>query len=314
MHCSLRKAAVALAFLATIVTTVLRVVLSPHMQDTGASSLSYCIIGVILVSMVVIVVLVLAGGKEYPKAVEMGKHGRSMVAYSEMFFGSILLVSSLYDAMKWLSTGKTPAPNTTIINSLDGITLFLTLVFGILAALFMIWIGIVMYGGRLKQSANLSLTALAPVVWIWVRLVRYEVSYASAVQVSQSFYDFIMLIFTMLLLFSYARYISGIGGRSPRTLLICALCTMLMSISGTITSLILYASVETQALQYSRLAGFADFGAGVFAICVALALVFSKQEPAELKPEPEPQIEPESTILGEGFEDSPDLGDTDDQK
>lgn len=302
----LRKAAAILTIVATIVATVMRILLTPQMLDaeTGEFQISYVIIGILLVSIVAIFILALAGKSPMPTAAELDKRTRGPIAYSGMLFGSILLVTSSVYLLNLIATRATPPPNDTVINGLDLTTLLLTLLFGILAGVFLIWLGIALVRGKMKQTTSLSVAALAPVVWIWMRLVRYEVSYASAIRVSESFYDFMMLIFTMLFLFVFARYISNTGLRSPKMLLVYALCTVLLSLSGTITKLVLYAMMENDAYQSCRLADLTDFGAGIFALFVVCSLVFVKplpkvEQPAA--PESAP-AEEKSTIFDEPAE------------
>lgn len=303
MQNTLRKAAALLAFVATIVATVMRIFLTPRMLDTetGEFQISYVIIGILLVAIVAVFILTLAGKDPLPAAAQLDKRTRAPIAYSGMLFGSILLVISSMYFLNLLATGKTPPPNETIINKLDLTTLLLTLLFGILAGVFFIWLGMMLVSGHMKQTSSLSVVALAPVVWIWMRLVRYEVSYASAIQVSESFYDFMMLIFTMLFLFMFARYISNTGMRSPRMLIVYALCTMLLSLSGTVTKFTLYAMMEIDACQSCRLADLTDFGVGIFALFTVLALVFIKPLPKE-ESTAEPADSLQDSILGEPME------------
>lgn len=65
-------------------------------------------------------------------------------------------------------------------------------------------------------------------------------SYASAVDVGQSFYDFVMLIFLLLFLFAFARYISGVGQNRSRLLFFFSLMTALFALSGPLTRVFLY--------------------------------------------------------------------------
>lgn len=275
-----RIAAVVLTLIATITATVMRIILTPGMQDedTGAFHISYVIICILLVAMLGIALLVFLSKGSYVSAIQLDRNTGNMLAAASVFSGLVLGVSSLFDVWQWMCFDITPPPNDSVINKLDGVTLFLTLLFGILGGIYLIMLGVSLISGKLKRSSKLSFSALLPVFWIWVRLVRYEVSYSSAIQVSQSFYDFVMLIFTMLFLFAFARYISGTGERSPRMLLIFALCTVLLSVSGPLTSIAMYVSGETEAYNSSRLAGFTDFGMGILAIFAAIALVFSKRQ------------------------------------
>ncbi|MDD3832886.1 MAG: hypothetical protein PHR18_03165 [Oscillospiraceae bacterium] len=275
----LRPVAFGFMVAATILTTVLRVWLTPGMQqtDTGNFKISYVIIGVMIFSFAALFVLVLAGKGGIFHTNSMVRSDRMPMSVSCIFFGVVLLISSLFDAWKWTVYNQTPPPNENVINRLDSTTLTFTILFGIIAGLFLIYFGLKSSQSDLRLTPLFALGALLPVLWIWVRLVRYQVSYASAIPVEQSFYDFVMLIFTMLFLFSFARYISRIGESSSRLLLVYALCASLMSLSGTIASMSLFMLGESDAYNSSNLAGIADFGLGVFAFCTALSLTFAKE-------------------------------------
>ncbi|HBT65994.1 MAG TPA: hypothetical protein DEB10_15160 [Ruminococcaceae bacterium] len=274
-----RPAAVILTAVATILTTVLRVMLTPAMQDaeTGNFHVSYIIIGFILASIAVLSILVLSGEGRLSHTNSMIRHDRLPMGVASVVAGSVLIISSLFDGWRWKVFGHTPPPNQAIISKLDSFTLTLTLIFGVLGGMFLVWLGFKLLGGSLNFSTGFSVAALAPVVWIWVRVVRYEVSYASAIAVEQSFYDFVMLLFTMVFLFSFARYISKTGKQSPRQLLICAFCTTILTVSGSLTSIILYMLGETEAYISSRLAGLPDLCLGIFAFCTAVCLVFARK-------------------------------------
>lgn len=284
MRKSFRKAAVIVTIAATILATVMRVLLTPGMQDadTGAFHLSYVVIGILLAGILAAFVLVFTGDGPIPHIHELSKQSCAPLAVAALIFGSCLIGASLLYTWMWMVFGDTPAPNSQVISQLDGISLALTLLFGVLAGLFMVWLGITLLSGKQPvRTSSLALAALAPVVWTWVRLVRYEVSYASAIQVYQSFYDFVMLIFTMLFLFAFARYLTGTGEKSPRMLFACGLCTVLLSVSGPIAGILLYMNGETAAYNSSRLADATDFGAGIFALVLTATLAFVKTVPAK---------------------------------
>ena len=270
-----KKAAVFTAAVMTAVVTVLRIVLTPHMQDThtGTFRLSYWVIGIMTLTVVILLVLT----RLYNRRPQIVRGGLLMPAsLSAMLFGAILLVSSIFDFWLWIVPPHvTPPPNERLIGTLDGVALFLTLLFGIIGGLFFIRVGLQWIADSTSRSGVYRLWALAPVAWIWMRLARYEMSYASAVDVSESFYDFVMLIFTLLFLFSFSRFVSGIGEKPPRMLLFFSLCTGLFSISGTVTRFVMYLIGSNDAYRASELAGFADFAVGVFAFCLACSQVIA---------------------------------------
>ncbi len=292
-----KKVAAILAAVMTAAVLLLRVTLTPLMQDsdTGVFHLSYIVIAVMTVSVIAFFVLTLIGKKG------VGGVARPLVTPVAMVCvaaGAVLVLSSLYDVFNWVTLHRTPPPNATVTGKADAIFLILTIVFGVLGGVFLIRAGFA-WSARHKSARGLSpLWALAPTLWIWMRLARYEMSYASAIDVSQSFYDFVMLIFTLLFLFAFARYVSGIdGGKKPRMILPYALCTALFSLSGTLTRLVMYNLQDSMAYTASELAGFADFGIGLFALIFAFSLAFSREK---LEPSPYEEGEEEAVTAYPG--------------
>ncbi len=262
-----------LAAVMTVVVMTLRIVLMPQLQDpaTGLFHLGYPIIALMLVTVAVVFFL-----GRLPKGETRHIEGVMLMpsAIFGMLSGSLLLLTSVFDAFIWLFNGKTPPPNSAVISPLDAGALVLTLFFGVLGGVFLLKMGLAWVADGRSSRGTLRVWALMPVIWIWMRLARYELSYASAVNVTQSFYDFVMLIFTLLFSFSLARYVSGVGGKMPRCLPVFALCTGFFCISGTITRLAMYMMGETGAYSSSQLATSVDFVIGVFAMLVGFALLF----------------------------------------
>lgn len=309
MRSKFRPWAIAFGVLATLITTVIRVWLTPGSQDvsTGQFYVNYIIIGAFVVSLAVIGILVLSGTGALAGMETLTKRQRLPMAVSGLLLGSVMVIVSLLDGWLWMTYGLTPPPNERVISGLDSLSLQWTLIFGVLAGLFFVWLGFVLLGGTVKPSVALSVGALAPVAWIWVRLVRFEVSYASATQVQQSFYDVLMLIFTMLFLFSFARYVSRVGQRSPRMTLLYALGALLFSASGYLSQAALYTVGETAAYNASKMAGITDLFVGIFALCAAWTMVYGRttgDEPPAPLPEtagdglPEPDAAPAPSAEG----------------
>lgn len=269
-----RKIATVLATVMTAVVLLMRVLLTPLMQDseTGQFHLSYWVIAVMALTVVAILILVLSDRRPVGVAARPMVLPVSMVSVAA---GAVLVVSTLFDLYIWVTTKQTPAPNAYVIGKFDAVLLVLTLAFGLLGGAFLVRIGFHWAAqGRMRRGV-FALWALAPSLWVWMRLARYEMSYASATDVTESFYDFVMLIFTLLFLFTFARYVSGVNsGRSPRAVLAFALCTALFSLSGTLTRLAMYLMQDSMAYTSSELAGFSDFMIGLFALIFAYSLAF----------------------------------------
>lgn len=278
-----QKAAVLLTTGLTLVVLVLRVVITPLMQDveTGRFELSFVVIGVMIAALIAAGVLIFLSGSS-SAFVRVRGPLLGPVALFAALTGAVMFVVSAVDAIRWAAFGDTPAPNATVISTVDALTLFFTILFGLVGGAFLTRLGLLWLAEGGSRSGIMRLWALAPVGWTWMRLARYEVSYASAVDVSESFYDFIMLIFTLLFFFAFARYVSGIGGGRHRLLLFYALGTALFSLTGPLTSVFFYMTGQFDAYNLSHLASPTDWFVGAFALLFAYSLVFSRgstQEP-----------------------------------
>ena len=278
-----QKIAVVATAALTLVTLILRVVLTPQMQDaqTGHFRLSFVVMAVMIATLVGVAVLLFlsrSGGVRL--------RGRLLgpTALFAVLTGSILLIVNAVDAFNWLVHGETPPPNQYVISGIDALTLFFTIVFGLLGGAFFVRLGLLWLSESASRSGVMRLWALAPAGWVWMRLARYEVSYASAVEVSESFYDFVMLIFSLLFLFAFARYVSGIGAGKHRMMLFFALGTALFSLTGPLTSVFFYMTGKFDAYNLSHLAGATDWFIGAFALLFAFGLAFSADRPEDAPP------------------------------
>lgn len=274
--------------LMTLAVWVLRSSLTPYMQsaDTGVFHPSYAVI------LVMTLVLAAAGvltALSAPAAAKPAGKWLLPTALFAILAGAVLSLTTIVDAARWFFWNRTPPPNHSVLSTVDGLTLFFTLVFGLLGGIMLVRLGLTWIFEQESRTGILRWWALAPVGWIWMRLARYEVSYASAVDVSESFYDFVMLIFTLLFLFSLARYVSGVGQKKPRLLFFFALATALCSLSGPLTRLSLYLTGQMDAFNASQLAGVTDGFIGAFALVFAFSLAFGRRVNADEESAPQAQ-------------------------
>lgn len=286
------KAAAVVAAVMTLVVAVLRIVLAPLLSqaESGWFRWSFLVMGLLLATVAVVFAL-----GRLPKG-----EGRRIItgkpllptAMLGVLCGSLLTLMTLYDGVNWLIFEKTPPPNEKIISTLDGAALALQLLFGILAGITLLrcwfaWVGM----GKTK-GGFLRIWALSPVLWAWMRLARYEMSYASAVDVTQNFYDFMMMIAELLFFFALARYISGVGTKPPRFLCVYALCTAVFSISGPTACFINSLLGHSSRYTAGEMASLVDVVIGLFALMLAFALLWKGQ----IEPEPAEQMVSEPAV------------------
>ena len=288
-----KKIAAVITAVMTLAVLILRVALTPRMQDpdTGLFHLSYLIIGLMALTMLAAAVLSWLSQND---GVPPGGKLLTPLSLSAMLAGSVMTIVSALDGFNWLLFGETPAPNEHVISGIDGVTLFFTIVFGLLGGVMLVRTGIVWLTENRVRSGLMRLWALAPVGWVWMRLARYEVSYASAVAVSESFYDFVMLIFIMLFFLFFARFAAGVGNPRPRLLVGVSLSAALCALTGPATHFIMFAMGNPDAAEACALATPVDFCIGLFALAFAYAQAYGRPyAPQPAEPEPDPPAEPE---------------------
>ena len=286
----------------TAIATVLRVTLIPYTQDmeTGAFHISYVVVAAMVLTLVAAAFLLIKGKEELPTLPSVRGAWLTPIACVVMLVGVCLLVVAAVDMYRWAALGVTPPPTKMIIGTVDRLTLFFSLVFGVLSGTYFIRLGWLWLQENREMRGVMHFWALCPTVWIWMRLARYEVSYASAVEIYESFYDFAMLLLMMLFLFAFARWSARVGEERPRRLLFYALGTALMAISGPIARMIFYLIGEGDAYRAGQLAGLSDFAIGLFAAVMALYWVLEKPEGADAA---EPEEQPTSIVADAATED-----------
>ncbi len=272
-----RKVAFLLTLIMTVATVVLRTVHVPMMQsvDTGVFHFSYAIMAVMLLTVIAVAVLLFASRREISTMPLIKGAWALPIALLTALAGVLFLVCTVLDMYNWAANGVAPAPSTGVIGTADRITLFLSLIFGAFTGVYFIRLGLnfLHYGKEVRGL--MPLLGLCPTLWMWMRLARYEMSYASAVEVHESFFDFAMLLMTLLFLFALARHFTGIESKKPWCTITLGLGTALMSISGPVTRLVFYLLGEGEAFRSGQMAGVLDVTVGILALALSLYWTFA---------------------------------------
>ncbi len=277
---------------ATLVVTVLRAVITPLLQsmDTGSFAFDYVTMGVVLAAFVAVGVLLRRGKWELPTLPAVKKPWALPMAVLMMAVGVCLLAISVVDLYKWSANGVTPPPSAVLTGTADRLTLFFSLGLGILSGVYFLRLGFVFLAENVEVRGIFPLWALTPAFWVWMRLARYEVSYASAVELHESFFDFAMLLCAMLFLFALARHTSDVDAKQPWKTVLFACMTVIMCLSGTLCRVVLFLLGQGDAYRIGQLAGVSDFAVGVLAAAYLLYWVLTPQT-AEEAEEPADEAE-----------------------
>lgn len=254
----------------TLAATVVRLATLPLVQAeaVGETGVSIWLLGGLLAAALVLAVFAFCSKLPLPALADGDTRAVGAAASAA---GAVLFADTVMAMIRLILTGITPAPNAQILNPADRTTLWLTLVFGFLGGLWLVLAGI-----RLWKNQVLSQTerfgALLPVLWIWCRLARYELSYASATNAKRSFYDFAMLIFLTLFLLAFARYAANVAPPKARAMRAYASVAAMLGLSSPLTRLGMHLLGDTESFNASQLAGVTDFAIGLLALALTVYL------------------------------------------
>ena len=262
----------------TVLLAVLRILILPTTQFGfgGRFGISYVV--VVAAVGVILGLLVLGWRRRGTAYAAMTGRRLFVAAIGAVGVGGFLAVREAFDIWTWFAKGELPPPTVHLSGAVAGGMLVCEMVFGLLAAGILIYMGLTWLSKGVMMAEKFRLAALAPVLWMWMRLGRYMLSYTSAVEIRQSFYNFAMFLFELLFLYAFARYVAGVG-KSPRFLPVYAAVCGTMAMSGAIAAAVLGVLGEADAYKVTQLAGVSDFVLGLFAWAVLVAL--KKADPSD---------------------------------
>lgn len=163
-------------------------------------------------------------------------------------------------------------------------------VFGILGGLALLLLSLRMLSEGITRRGIAQWSVLLPVLWMWLRLVNYEVSYASMVRLSDSFFGLLMIIFELVFLFKMARYMSGVGRMRVGVMAFYSMATAALALSAPIVRMIMFLMGDSAAYQAHHLAGLVDFVIGLTALAMGLSLmaatIKAQEDADEVAPAP----------------------------
>lgn len=263
-----------------VATLILRVLLMPLLRDhnTGRFSTSWIVVAFMLLVLIVLAVLA-AGLRQKPPLV--GKRHVLTLAVTTIAAGAVLLLVTLWDLWQLVATGQQPPPVAAVTSAIGTATLWLTLLFGLLGGAALIYWGLQLSAEGVARRGMGSLAMLTPVLWMWFRLARYEMSYASAVGLSETFYDFVLFVCMLLFLYKMARFVVGVGTPCMGSMLFFSLATAVFALSGALTRLCMYLAGDSEAYLASQLVGWPDVALGALALVFAGVLVSSASQEDE---------------------------------
>lgn len=271
-----------------LLTVVLRVWVLPSLRDlhTGLYSANYVLIVLLLLMLAALAVLAyLVGGERR----ELGGYPARVTAVLTALTGVTLAVTEVLNvgdslaSLRMASATEQPAfiPALAVLQN----------AFGVLGGAALVWMGLRLLLEGASRRGIAQWSALVPVIWMWLRLVNYEVSYASMIRLKDSFFGLGMMILELLFLFKLARYTAGVGKLPNGQMVAYSMATAVFALSAPATRWIMYLQGDAEAYAAHQLAGPVDFAIGLLALVFGLTLVL-----AALKDQPEKSDESEESV------------------
>ena len=292
-----KRLALYVTVIMTVLATALRLALGLDSQRLGGGSalLPYVVILLFAVAMICMALLLWKDDTVPETLPPVRGRWLMTVSVALIVIGGVIVLMSALDMYRWATTGVTPPPSAVSTGGIDTVTLFLSLILAVLSGIYFIRLGLFWMSADHEMRGLMPLWALAPTLWIWMRLARYELSYVSAVEVHKSFYDFAMLLFMMLFLFTLARHFTGINQKPSKWLIFYALATAMLSLSGALSRVGFFLLGEGDAYTVGQLAGVPDFAVGVLALVMSVYWILFKTRTETLPADTTPAVDADET-------------------
>ena len=210
-----------------------------------------------------------------------GAPWRTPLAAAYFLSGFVLLFGTLAELFLWLHKGVLPPPSLVKPHAVELAALFLQMVCGLTGGVWLAAIGLCTMNGKKPASVWLRAGGLLPALWAWMLLARYEISYVSALDIGQSFFDFAVLVTGLLFLFRLAQYHAGTGEGMPRMMWAFSALAALFSLSAGLFRLaLLIGGEKVTSYQGGYVLTLPQLGVGLLALAVFLSLQYGEKEPS----------------------------------
>lgn len=175
---------------------------------------------------------------------------------------------------------------------------------GVLSAVALLLLGrrLLVEGSTRRGISQWSM--LLPVLWMWLRIVNYEMSYASLARLEDGFFGFAMLVFELMFLFKLARYTAGVGQVRTGSIFFYSAATMLFALSSPVVKIIVHMVDDGMSVQAFDLAGASDLAVGFLALLVGITYLRGTEPLAPDEPSEEEVYPVEGELIFAGEDDS----------
>lgn len=264
---------------ASVVLGILRTVAMPLIAQHKTASVAN--IALLSLTVASLFFCALAPRKANSPLRTFGGRSASWLSATSLFTGFALLLFAIQTLTEYVNT---PQDGTALpVASVLSILLF---VFSLLAAAFFLLYGIRRPFAALEPNDEklYAALALAPVVWSWLRIGRYETSYLSSAGVFLSVYDLFLLLSEAIFFLCFTRYAAKPDESYPRATVASALLVGILTVCGCFARTVLLLLGDHDSAHLCDLIAAPDLGIGLFAFSFVSGQWFA---PAPTQPEPD---------------------------
>ena len=164
-------------------------------------------------------------------------------------------------------------------------------IFCVLGGASLVRLGLVLASENTTRRGAAQWSLLAPVMWMWMVLANYVMSYNSMVRPAEGFFSLTAYCTELLFLFYFARYIAGVGHVGSVTLLFFSGSATLCALSAPAVKLIMYLLGDGAGYAAAGVTGVLDLLVGLLALTVSITLCQSMSAPVEEPKEEEEAVD-----------------------
>ena len=261
----LARIMMAIGGLGALVTVVLRVWLTPGVisSTNGVLDSPWTVMGFMLLCLAGLVVLGF-----FTRGIRREVSGGPCVALAASMLAAavVLVIAESDDLLGAWHNGETMLLIQGVLGALSAVALVL-----------LAW-RLLSEGSTRRGMAQWIM--LLPVLWMWMRVINYEMSYASLARVEDSFFGFAMLVFELMFLFKLARYTAGVGQVRTGSIFFYSAATVLFSLSGAVVKILMHLMNDGMSVQAYDLAGAGDLAVGILALAVGITYLWGVEPEA----------------------------------
>ena len=260
------SAACMVAVVAAGLFTVLRVAMAPIANKAPqAYTFSLCILLLFAAALVAYSAL----AKKEPVVVR-GKCAYVSSAAAAVT-GVAFAVFTVLSALNWWLFGAMPYPDKAVPSKLDVVFLFALLITGALAAVWFVLVGVRWFREGQTVCMPSYLLALTPVVWCWVRLIRYITSYVSLVGFFNNVHEVGTMVLETVFFLLLAGAISGVWKKPSRFFIAVSLCTGIFCTVSALSQTWFFIVQDAASFASSALVIAPDFAVAFLAFATAFS-------------------------------------------